>query len=414
MTDVADGRGGIGAFELLRTQPAFRRLYIAQLLSQGGDWFAIVPLLILLLQLNGNPVWGALVLTADTIAIAVLSPYAGTVVDRIDRRTLMVACDVSSAGFTGLLFFVREEKTSFIAVIAIGAVAAAKAFFTPSSNAAVPYLVPRSGLLTATVISGAIWAVMLIVGSSASALMAAAFGPYWCFGIDIVSFLCSAALVVGIHEQLQPPRRRNLPRPSIFRDIAQTLRITREDPRIGVLVFAKPGTGLGNGILALFPVLAVTVFHIGPVAVGVLFAARGLGALVGPLIARRFLTRARRIRSIVATAIVLFGVGYILFPLVGWFWVAACCVAAAHIGGSAAASISTYGLQLVAPEAARGRVMSTDFMLQTLFIGVSQLLVIGIAAVIGDAAATMLTGAAVLAYGAVWWLASRSLRSLSH
>lgn len=403
---------GPGAVELLRANGPFRRLYLAQLLSQGGDWFAIVPLLGLLLQLSGGPLWGALVLAADTVVIAAMSPWAGTVVDRIDRRRLMVTCDLLSAGSVALLMLVRTEQTAFVALLAIGGVAAAKAFFTPSATAAVPTLVARESLLTATVISGAIWAVMLIVGSSLSAIVTALVGPYWCFLIDAGSFLCSAGLVAGISELSRESRTRmNGPRVGVLADIAMTYQIARRDHRIAVLIAAKPGTALGNGILAVFPILAVSVFHVGPGGVGVLFAARGVGAMIGPLVARRFVVDPGHTRPVIAASIVLFGIGYGLFPVAQWFPLATALVAVAHMGGSAAASISTYGLQLAAEPSVRGRVMSSDFMVQTLVIGISQLAVVGLAALVGNGPATATAAGCALVYALVWWRAARTLHA---
>lgn len=413
----AGGRdpAGVGpsAVELLRTNGPFRRLYLAQLLSQGGDWFAIVPLLGLLLELSGGPLWGALVLTADTVVIAAVSPWAGTLVDRLDRRRLMVACDLVSAGCVVLLLLVRTERTAFVALVAIGGVAAAKAFFTPSATAAVPTLVARDSLLTATVISGAIWAVMLIVGSSLSAIVTALVGPYWCFVIDAGSFLCSAGLVGGISELSGESRARvDGLRVRVLTDIAATFRIARRDHRIAVLIGAKPGTALANGILAVFPVLAVTVFDVGPGGVGVLFAARGVGALLGPLVARKFIVNPGRARPVIAVSIVLFGVGYGLFPVAHWFPLAAALVGVAHMGGSAAASISTYGLQLAAELSVRGRVMSSDFMVQTLVIGCSQLAVVGLASLVGNGPAITAAAGCSLVYGLIWWHAARALHGL--
>ncbi|MHB8961361.1 MAG: MFS transporter, partial [Candidatus Limnocylindrales bacterium] len=72
--------------DLLRREKDFRRTYLGQLIALGGDWFAIVPLLILLPSLTGSGVWGAMVLAVDTLVFALVGPYAGTVVDRLDRR----------------------------------------------------------------------------------------------------------------------------------------------------------------------------------------------------------------------------------------------------------------------------------------------------------------------------------------
>jgi len=396
----------------LRGNAAFRRLYLAQLLSQGGDWFLIVPLLGILLELSGGPFWGALALASDTILIAVCSLLASGIVDRVDRRKMLVTCDLASAACVALAFLVRTPQTVFIALLAVGGVAAAKAFFAPVATAAVATLVPRDALLSATVISGATWAVMLVVGSSLSALVTALVGPYWCFGIDLLSFLCSATLVASLRELAGPPDTQQTARESPLRQLRTTLRSAGQDRRISALIAAKPATALGNGILAIFPALATSVFAIGPAGVGILFAARGIGALLGPLIAGRLL-RPALLRVILAIAMILFASGYALFPLAVWFPLAVCCVVFAHIGGAAAASVSTYGLQSITQASDRGRVLSTDLMVQTAAIGLSQLGVVTLASLVGNSNACVVTACGVLLYVAFWWRASRPLKRFS-
>src|SRR5918997_2355758 len=74
----------------------FRRLFAAELVVFGADWFVMVPLLVLLPELTGSGVWGALVLAADTGINALLLPYTGTIADRMDRRTILIAANVAA------------------------------------------------------------------------------------------------------------------------------------------------------------------------------------------------------------------------------------------------------------------------------------------------------------------------------
>src|SRR5437899_152048 len=81
------GRAGVvvGSYvRVLRDERDFRRVYLATLVSLGGDWFAVVPLLTLLPKLTGSGLYGGLTLAADTATFALFAPYAGTVSDRVD------------------------------------------------------------------------------------------------------------------------------------------------------------------------------------------------------------------------------------------------------------------------------------------------------------------------------------------
>lgn len=316
---------------------------------------------------------GALVLAADTLVIAALSPYAGVIVDRVDRRRLMVLCDLLSAGFIATLFLVRTESTAWIALIALGGVAGVKAFYGPAANAALPNLVPKPDLLTANALGGGAWGVMLAVGASLGALLASAVGTYWCFAIDAVSFCVSAALVQRVRKPCGESRGGKA-RGGVREDLRETASFAREDRRIVALLLAKPGTALGNGVLALFPALGAAVFHVGAAGVGLLYAARGVGALIGPVLGRRLLSgREGRIRLLTLAATLTFGLAYAGFSLVTWFPMAVMLVVLAHVGGSMNSTLSSFSLQSATPDGIRGRVLSVDFMFSTLSLGVSQL-----------------------------------------
>lgn len=403
------GRGRWRGVALLRREADFRRVYLSQLISLGGDWFAMIPLLTLLERLTGGALWGALVLAADTLLIAALSPWAGVVVDRVDRRRLMIACDLVSAGFVALLFLVRTGSTAWIAVVALGGVAAVKAFYGPAVNAATPNLVPAEDLLTANALSGAVWGVMLAVGASLGALAAALVGTGGCFAIDVLSYLGSAALAHRIRGDCGGGGGR--PGGGVRADLRETLAYARRERRIAALLACKPATGLGNGVLALFPVLGPAAFHVGPTGVSLLFAARGAGALLGPLAGRALLAgHPERLRGAVLSAALTFAGGYALFAVTSWFPLAVLLVVTAHVGGSMNASLSSYGLQSVTTDAVRGRVLSIDFMLFSLALGGSQLAAAGLGGVVEPSTAVLCLSGAVLGYSALWWTRSGALR----
>ncbi len=391
---------------LLRGQADFRRVYLSQLLSLGGDWFAMIPLLTLLLTLTHGSLWGALVLAGDTLTIAVLSSYAGVIVDRVDRRRLMIACDIGSAGFIALLLLVRSESTAWIAVLALCGVASLKAFYGPAVNAATPKLVPAGDLLTATSLSGAVWGVMLALGASLGAIVAAVVGPRICFLIDVATFLLSAALTYRVKSSCGPDpvdRGEKRVRRSFKTDALETFRFGRLRKGTFTLVSAKPGTGLGNGVLAMFPAVGAEIFHVGSVGVGALYAARGVGALIGPLVGRRLVGGKHvSIRTCIVFAMLLFGLGYVAFTLTPWFPLAVALVVTAHIGGSMNAGLSTYALQRSTPDHIRGRVLSVDLMFYTLALGASQLIAAGLDSFLSPAATILCMGAVVVAYGLAW------------
>ena len=98
------GRSGGRYITLLRTNPDLRRLYLSRLVSFGGDWFLLVPMLGLVNELSGSSVLTAAVLAANTLPAFPASPLGGVMADRFDRRRIMMGANLAAAAAaTGML-----------------------------------------------------------------------------------------------------------------------------------------------------------------------------------------------------------------------------------------------------------------------------------------------------------------------
>lgn len=378
----------------------FRLLFFSEVILFGGDWFVMIPLLTLLPELTGSGLWGGLVLTADTGLLALLLPYAGTVADRVDRRRVMVVANLVGIVAVAALLFVRSSGTAWIAVAAVGSFAIAKAFYSPAASAALPNTVAPEDLATANALSGSAWGTMLVVGASLGGVVSAVVGPYACFGVTVVCLLASAFAVWRVRRPLQavapifddalgPPRVRQLhdgqPPPggmapdgaaaqaNAWSALVEAARYIRGRPRVAALVTVKSAVGLGNGVLVAFPLLATTVFRIGELGTGLLFAARGAGALIGPLLFRWVLKRPGLLLPGLALSMSLYGLAYLGVAATTWFWLALILVMIAHLAGGGNWVMSNFALQEEVPDALRGRVFATDMMIATLAVALSQL-----------------------------------------
>jgi MFS family permease len=349
----------------------FRRLFAAELVVFGSDWFVMVPLLVLLPELTGSGVLGALVLAADTGIVALLLPYTGTIADRFDRRKIMMASNLAAVVAVALLFLVRSAATAPIALVAVGLVAVAKAFYSPAATAALPNVVDPGDLAAANAISGSSWGTMTIVGASLGGVVSSAFGPYVSFGVTVVCLLLGAGVTALIRRPLQAPRE-SVEHPPAWRAMAEALGYIRARPKILALVTVKSAVGLGNGVLTVFPLLA-GLFGVGALGAGLLFAVRGAGALVGPLVTGPVLGRRNWLLPGLALSMSLYGLGYVGVALSKWFWLVLVLVFVAHFAGGTNWVLSNYALQGEVPDRLRGRVFATDMMLATLAISVSQL-----------------------------------------
>ncbi len=396
---------------LLRRNSAFRRLYVAQLISFAGDWFATVALLGLVLELTGSAAAASLVIVLQTGGFALASPIAGVLADRLDRRRLMVVADFARVPVALALVLVRSPETLWICFLAITLMAIGAAVFEPTSSAALPNLVEEEELGDANVLLGSAWGVMLAVGAGLGGLVAATLGRDAAFVINAASFALSGLLIVGIKRPFQrarAPSGEAMLRASAspLEALAIVLRFARQSRMLAALLLSKTMFGVGTGVVLMLAVFGRDVFHAGDVGIGLLYAARGLGALIGPFGARAIVgTDDRGILRGITGSVVVVAIAYGLFPLAPSIWIAALLVFVAHLGGGAQWMLSTYGLQRAAPDEIRGRIFSFDYGLVTLTIAVSTV----VAGILSEALApdvavwTMVTLIAIAGLAWVWF-----------
>jgi MFS family permease len=388
--------------ELLVGNRDFRRLFLASVVSLAGDWFSFVAVADLVARLTGRPGAAAFVYAATVLPIFLASPIAGAVGDRFDRKRILIIADLIRVPITLLLCVAAWVGSVELAILAVVGIGVGASFHDPIASAATPNLVDKDDLSLAQALMGAVWGSMLLIGAGLGGVVAEVFGIQAAFVIDALSFLVSAWLVAGIDKPMQlasaEERRRQQPFSAIVRYI-------RGDRVVSRLVLAKVGVSVANGTVGLLPAFAHGKFAGTNIATGLLFAARGLGALVGPMVARWILgptPRPRAIAVLCGGATLLYCAFYAVLPLTPVFAVAMVLVMIAHMGGGAQWAMSSYGLQVAAPDHVRGRVMAIDYGLATLAIGASSIAAGVLADVLDEDRATWWLAAAGAIYTLCW------------
>ena len=391
--------------ELLSAHRDFRRLFVASLISMAGDWFAFVALADLLTRLTGRPGAPAFVFAATVLPMFFASPIAGAAADRFDRRRLLVAADTIRVPLALALCVAAWIGSATLALAAVIALGVAASFHDPITSAVVPNLVPAHHLARAQALLGAVWGSMLLLGAGLGGIVAELLGMQAAFVINAASFAISAWLIARIRTPMQEASVDERRARSSKGQFTEVVRYVRSDRIVKRLVLAKVGVSCANGTVGLLPTFAAERFAGTNIATGLLFAARGLGALIGPLLARRIAGPAPQARVIVLVcgiSTMLYVAIYALIPLIWWFPLALGAVIVAHLGGGAQWSLSTYGLQVMTPDALRGRVMSLDYGIATLAIGASAVVAGILADITGAANATWWLVAAGAVYGVGW------------
>lgn len=413
----------VGYIELLRSNHNFRHLFFGQLISQSGDWFNSVALFTLLLQLTGSSQAVGLVLIIKLLPTFFAGPLAGVVADRFNRKTIMIVADViCGCVVLGFLFIDRPDQVWLAYLLAAAEILTAS-FFDPAKSAAIPSIVSREELISANALSSASWSVTLAAGAALGGLVTASFGRNAAFVIDSASFFISAAFISTVRmrkrsRQLESKEKRR--RSSLYEllgvaDLVEGARYLRVNSQVAALLLVKSGWGLGGGVLLLLTVFGRQVFPIGrdgSASIGLLFAMRGLGALIGPIIASRITAgSAPTMRRAITAAFVVSSVFYLLFAQSPVFVLALLCVVGAHSGGSVQWVYSTTLLQMSVEDKFLGRVFALDMALLTLAMSVSTYVTSwGLDhAGLSPRTMAMLLGLAFLIPGAVWFLLQRWL-----
>jgi MFS family permease len=389
---------------LLRRNQDFRRLYLASVISLGGDWFLLIALLGQVLELTDQGLVVAFVIAVQDLTYFLASPIAGVLVDRLDRRRLMIVCDLARAVLVLGFLLVGSEDLIWLLLVLLAATASFGAAFEPAASAALPNVVDERDLSTANALSGSLWGTMLAVGGALGGVVAGVFGRDTAIVVDSLSFVLSALLIVRVRRPFS--ERRPEHRASVREDTVETVRYARRDHRVLALLAVKFGWGLAGGVLVLLPLLAIDRFDAGEIGLGMLMMARGIGALIGPFAGRAVVgPKDRNLFAAIGGALAVFGVGYAMLGLAPALVFAMGAVLVAHVGGGAQWTLSSYGLQRIVPDRIRGRIFAFDFMLVTLTFGLSSILTGWLADLFGPTTTALIMGSLALGWAIAWtWL----------
>ena len=408
---------------LVRRNANFRRLWLAQIVSEIGDWFYTLSIYTLLLQLTGHASSVAMALVLQVLPQTLVGPTAGVVNDRLKRKYVMIAADLVRFVVVLAMLFVRSRSTVWLVYPLLLAETTMAAFFEPARNSVVPNIASAGEVLIANTLSSATWSVNLLLGASLGGVVAAFFGRDAVFVLNALSFLASAALISGMrfsepHAEASPPlRARDL---VDFSPVIEGIRYIRNHRSLLPTVFAKAGELMIGPSWVIFTVMGAREFAVrrpgidpaGGAVLGmsILLGGRALGALVGPVVSARWAGRRDdRLRLGILCGYVTIAAGYGSLGASRSVWMAAACAMLAHAGGSTVWVFSTTLLQLHSEDRFRGRVFAADlgFSMLTIAIGAyvcGRLLDFGIS----TRTIATYTGLIMLVPAALWALSLRT------
>jgi MFS family permease len=373
---------GAGYLELIRRNHNLRRIWLGDVASLLGDWFNTIALYTLVDRLTGSPLALSGVFVTKMLSFALASPVAGLLADRLNRRRLMIACDLVRAILVLGFLLIDDAADVPLLYVLTALQLAVGAAFLPARNASIPNVTTKAELLTANALLSATWSSLLAVGAALGGVAAAWLGLKAVFLIDSATYLTSAFFMVRTVIPQETDATRSGPtRPGALvgeavRGVLSGWRYLLAHPQVGRIALVKTAWSVAGS--ALVYMLALLGKHLLPgapsVGIGYLYAARGIGTGVGPVAARALVPARSRWPVMFGLGICWSALVYLAVGGLAWtYWILPL-VLVAHTTSGANWTFSTVLLQERTPDRYRGRVFSTDLLLLTLVDAVAILI----------------------------------------
>ncbi|MCH9684825.1 MAG: MFS transporter [Deltaproteobacteria bacterium] len=345
---------------LIRTSTGLRNLWLGKLISFAGDWLNAVAVLAAVQELSSTAAALTLVTLARTLAVLVIAPIAGPLIDRLDRRRLLLIVDALRAA-CALGLVVAYQLESLVGLyIGLAAIMMCAGVAIPTQHAIVPRLVARADIPAANGLLAGTWAVMVAVGAAVGGVATAYLGIHAALVIDALTFIISLAFfsrMPALPAQTEPSQARAT-------GFVACLGYLAARPQVLALTLLKPALQMLGGLLAFLPLFSTGVLGgaSGAVYLGILFASRGLGAVIGTIYLRRLMGDSlARLRRGMLSAYALVAAGYAALATATNMWHAAAAICIVGVGHSVGWIAGTSLLQLESDDRFHGRLFSVEF-----------------------------------------------------
>jgi MFS family permease len=344
-------------------------LFFSTLASSIGTFLAAIALAIDVKDRTNSGLWVSAVLVVEFLPTVVLGLTLGPLLDRLDRRRLMIGADlVRVAAFVALTFAVNAGE-----IVALAAVAGiATGFFRPAVYAGVPNLVSPAELPSANGLLQTIENVSWAAGPILGGLLTAASGPDTAYWINAVTFVVSAVFVARIPSRLLQSTTA-LSR-GHWTDLKDGFAASIQLRPVRAVVVAWSIAGLGTGAITVSEVfLAKNTFDAGDFGYGLLYGAIGTGLVVGGLWSSSLIARIG-VPRVYGLALLGMAVGFGCAAVSIGIWMAAVFCVVAGAGNGIAVVCNALLIQCGTPDEVRGRALTFAMSVTFGVSGVSMVL----------------------------------------
>jgi MFS family permease len=385
----------------------FRLFFGGQSISLIGTWMTRIATAWLVYRLTKSALLLGTVSFAGQIPTFLLAPFAGVLVDRLNRRQVLIWTQtLAMVQSLALAFLTLTHRVTIHDVLALSVFQGViNAFDMPGRQAFMVEMVKdRADLSNAIAINSSMVNLARLVGPSLAGMLIAVTNEGWCFFIDGISYIAVIVSLLLMRVHVAKAKRAAA---SMFEQMHEGWRyVSTFVPVRNILLLFALVSLMGMPYMVLMPVFAAQVLHGGPHTLGFLMGGAGVGALISALslVVRKSV---RGLIRMIPIAAAMFGAGLILFGLSHVVWLSLVLLVAVGFGMMQGLTASNTIIQTLVSEDMRGRVMS---YYTAAFVGMApfgSLLAGALAHWIGAPRTVMLTGACCI-LGAAWFWSQRS------
>ena len=352
----------------------YRIFWAGALLSNVGTWMMNLVLPFVLFQLTGSAVWVGATVAAQFLPMVLASPLGGSIADHFPRRVVLLWVQSAMGVAAGLLWlaWILDFRDPWTLLSIVALVGMLNGISLPSWQAFVHDLVPRDALQSAVAMNSLQINAARALGPAIAGVVLATLGPATAFGVNALSFFCVVLAVALVRAGRGATRRRA--HLSVTAQFVSALRYARTQPGIVMAIALAFIIGLlGNPIFSLTVVFAESVFLVGPVQLGVMNAALGVGAIaIAPVVGgARY---SGKIRRIAGTGLITFGLALIAFALSPNYLVSVGLLVILGACFMAVIASSNTANQIIVANPFRGRILAIRLMAFTVAAPIGGLL----------------------------------------
>jgi MFS family permease len=306
------------------------------------------------------------------IPIVIFSLFSGVVADAWDRRRLMLLTNlISGIISTALAVFAFRGMTSLWVLYALSAAGSAVgAFDLPARQALLPSLVPREHLPNAISLNTMMFQVASVTGPAAAGVVIGVSNVGWAYAVDALSFAVVIAALLLMREVPRLPVENGQSEAVSLQAGLEGLRFVFRSPMIRSTMLLDFFATFFSSAVALLPIYAQDILHVGASGYGWLYAAPAAGALVASIAMVPAMARLHRNGEVLVWSVVVYGLATIVFGVSRLFWLTFACLALAGAADTVSMIIRNIIRQLETPDRLRGRMTGVNMVF---FMGGPQL-----------------------------------------